>query len=84
MYNVNVLQQTQIQRWKTWNVWKSIFSGFKYLMMLCREFGFKEGIFSLSDILPILRNAWNFDKVKQTMKPNDIISLIKFDHIFFA
>ena len=43
----------------------------------------KEGVFSLSNILLIISNSWNFDTIKQIIWPNDFISLIKFDPFGF-
>lgn len=57
--------------------------GFKYSMMLCRELWLKDWVFSLSDILPILRNPLYSDTAKQIIKPNDSF-LFKFNYRIFA
>lgn len=46
--------------------------------------GLKERVFSLLNILLILRNSLKFHTVKQTILPNDNITLLKFDHLVFA
>lgn len=52
--------------------------------LVLNKFSVKEGVLFLRDLLLIIRNLLNFDTVQPIIKPNDLISLIKFDYLNFA